>query len=376
LSAIVILAWFASAALAAMLVVALWNLVAAPQLHRHSPSAGPARVSVLVPARDEAWNLERLLPDLRATRYVPLEIVVLDDGSRDSTLAVARALAAGDPRVRIVEGLDPPAGWTGKNWACHQLSRFATGDVLIFCDADVRPGPDAVGRTVAALDSYGVGALTAIPRPEPAGWLQDAVIPLVARVPVAALLPLALVPRVGSPAVSMGNGQWFAWRTAAYHASGGHRAVRNHVLEDVRLGRLAKAAGVGLVAVAAPRDLSVRMYRTPGALREGFGKNLYPLLGGRPWTFGLALAAFVLTMVVPVGLLVAAQGQVLMAAPAGLLVTVRLAAARLLGDPVATVALHPVGALVTPVLAVESWRRHRARRVRWKGRVVPVREVA
>jgi chlorobactene glucosyltransferase len=375
-SALLVLAWFAVAVLGGMLVVALWNLVAAPRLHRHAPSAGGVPVSVLVPARDEAWNLERLLPDLVATRYQPMEIVVLDDGSRDATLAVARAAAAADPRVRVLEGLDPPDGWTGKNWACHQLARFATGAILIFCDADVRPGPDAVGRTVAALESYDVGALTAIPRPEPAGWLQDAVIPLVARLPVAALLPLALVPRLGSPALSMGNGQWFAWRESAYRAVGGHCAVRADILEDVRLGRRAKAAAVGLVAVAAPRDLSVRMYRSPGAVREGFGKNLYPLLGGRDRSFGLALALFLLTMVAPVALLLAAPAEPLLAMPAALLLALRLAAARLLGDPIATVALHPVGALVTPFIAVESWRRHRAACVRWKGRVVPVREGA
>lgn len=376
MSALLVLAWFALAVLAAMLVVALWNLTAAPRLHRHAPFAGGVPVSVLVPARDEAWNLERLLPDLMATRYEPMEIVVLDDGSRDATLAVARALAAADPRVRVVEGLDPPNGWTGKNWACDQLARLATGGILIFCDADVRPGPDAVGRTVAALESYAVGALTAIPRPEPAGWLQDAVIPLVARLPVAALLPLALVSRVGSPALSMGNGQWFAWRESAYRAVGGHGAVRDDILEDVRLGRRAKASGVGLVAVAAPRDLSVHMYRSPGAVREGFGKNLYPLLGGRDGSFGLALGLFLLTMVAPVALLLAAPGDPLLAMPAALLVALRLAGARLLGDPMATVALHPVGALVTPFIAMESWRRHRAGGVRWKGRVVPVREGA
>ncbi|MDX1676068.1 MAG: glycosyltransferase family 2 protein, partial [Longimicrobiales bacterium] len=164
-----------SALLAPALAVTLLNLVAAPRLHRVRPArsatgdTGPDPASILVPARDEAANLRRLLPALVATGPEALEILVLDDGSTDETAAVVRHFAARDPRIRLVAGSEPPDGWTGKNWACHQLALQARGDVVIFCDADVRPSPRAVSRTVRAMAESRADALTAIPRHEPGG---------------------------------------------------------------------------------------------------------------------------------------------------------------------------------------------------------------
>jgi chlorobactene glucosyltransferase len=364
------LALLATAALAPMLLVALWNLAAAPRLHGwRAWTLGPT-VSVLVPARDEAANLRRLIPALLASRYEPLEIVVLDDGSTDESLAVARGFAASDARLRAVEGLDLPDGWTGKNWACHQLSRHARADILIFCDADVMAGPDAVGRTVAALDAAGAGALTALPRDTPGGWLERGVIPLITKLPVAALLPLALVRRARTPALSMGNGQWFAWRRSAYERTGGHRAVQGDRLEDVRLARRAKAAGVSLLAVAAPRDLAVRMYRSPAALREGFAKNLYPLLGGHSVAVVGGVALFALVAILPVILAVLPGSRLADFIPLVLLLGVRCAAAALFEEHPASLLLHPIGAPVAAWLALESWRRHRGGTVTWKRRLL------
>ena len=374
-----------SALLAPAVAVTLLNLVAAPRLHRAGPGrrepgarrTGGERVSVLVPARDEAANLRRLLPALLATRYDPLEILVLDDGSADDTAAVVRDFSGRDPRLRLVPGSEPPEGWTGKNWACHQLADRARGDILIFCDADVRPSSRAVSRTVAALDESRADALTAVPRHEPGGRFERAVIPLVATVPVLALLPLPLVHRTRAVSLAMGNGQWFAWRRAAYRSLGGHARVRSDVLEDVRLARLAKRHGLRLAAYLAPRDLRVRMYRDGAGTREGFVKNLYLLAGGRPWTLGPALAVLLATGLGPLVALAAAPA----AGPVALvplveLLTIRLTAARLVGDHLSTVVLHPVGVLAVTALAVESWQRHRRGTLAWKRRPLTHREAA
>jgi chlorobactene glucosyltransferase len=363
-------------ALAPLVVIAIWNLLAAPRLDRWPAVAGGPAVSVLVPARDEADNLRALIPALLLSCYARLEVVILDDGSGDDTLAVARDLAQRDFRIRTVEGLALPPGWTGKNWACHQLSRHARGDILLFCDADVRPGPGAVGRTVAALEETGVGALTALPRDEPAGGVGRGVIPLVTKVPIAALLPTPLARSSAAPALSAGNGQWFAWRRDAYECVGGHAAVREDALEDVRLARRAKAAGVTLLLVVAARDLAVRMYGTPEAIREGFSKNLYPLLGGRgAWTVS-ALVLFVLTMGLPLVLPVLPGARMGDLVPLAMLIVVRLASAALVREPPSSVALHPIAVPLVAGLAIESWRRHRSGAVRWKRRILQGPEAA
>ncbi len=357
--------------LAPMVAVAAVNLLAAPRLHRVAGrSHGPA-VSVLVPARDEAENLRRLLPALLASDYVDLEILVLDDDSADETHAVISGFAASDSRIRVIAGSPPPDGWTGKNWACHQLADSAQGEILLFCDADMLPGPHAVARTVAALQESRADALTAIPRHERGGRFEQAVIPLVATVPVAALLPLPLVARTRTVSLSVGNGQWFAWRREAYHRVGGHRRVRSDVLEDVRLARIAKRSRLRLAAFVAPRDLAVRMYRDQAGTRQGFRKNLYPLVGGRPWTLALGLALLLTAGLGPILLPIAAVGtgmDAIALIPLAELAAIRVMAAILVADHPGTVILHPAGVLAVAALAVESWLGHRRGSVAWKRR--------
>ena len=361
--------------LAPLAVVAIVNLATAPRLHDVplSPARWRPRVSVLVPARDEAENLGRLLPALRAARYGPMEVLVLDDGSADGTAALARGLEG--TGIRIVRGTEPPPHWTGKNWACQQLAELAGGEVLVFCDADVRPGPDAIGRTVAALESTGADLLTAFPRHERGAWFEEAVVPIVTKLPVAALLPLALVQRTRAVSMAVGNGQWLAWRREAYERVGGHAAVRSAVLEDVRLARAAKLRGLRLVPYVATRDLTVRMYRDRRETWDGFAKNLYLLVGGHPAPAALAVAALGTAATVPF-LLPLAGGTAGALAPLAGLGVVRLAAARLFAEPPRSVVLTPIGMLIAAALVMASARRHRRGTVVWKRRTIELEKTA
>jgi GT2 family glycosyltransferase len=360
----------ATALLAAMLAVALYNLATAPRLERAGEPASFPAVSVLVPARDEAENLRRILPLLLALDYPRLEVLLLDDRSGDGTADVARSLAAsGRAPLRVMHGTEPPPGWVGKNWACHQLAAAATGDVLVFCDADVEAAPAAVRRSVAALQAHGAGAMTALPRQRFDGWMQAAVVPVVAQLPVLAMLPIRLIPIVRSPSLSMANGQWLAFSRAAYDACGGHEAVRGEVLEDVALGRRIKASGERLVVCVASSLLVVRMYGSAAQMREGFRKNLYPLLGGRRLPFAIALVLLGIAWLVPLAAVV--RGAPAALAPLALLAALRIAGMLLFRHGWTTVLLHPLGALAAAALAVESWLGHERGAVTWRGRRVP-----
>ncbi|HEY7767552.1 glycosyltransferase family 2 protein, partial [Longimicrobium sp.] len=351
--------------LAAMLIVALWNLVAARRLEAAGdPSSRPV-VSILVPARNEEGNLRTLLPALLRVDYPKLEILVLDDGSDDGTAAVVQEHASiRGARLRLLPGRPPPPGWLGKSWACHQLAAAASGEVLVFCDADVVPQPPALDRTLAAMQSTGAGAATVIPRHQLDGWMESAVVPLVAQLPVLALLPLALVPRVRAPSLSMANGQWLAFTRAAYAASGGHTAVTDTVLEDVALGRKVKAAGHRLLPLVSNSLLRVRMYRDPAALFEGFGKNVYALAGGRPATFAAALAVFGLVAIYPwLGAVLGVRGALV---PLALLAGVRACGALLFRHGIRSALLHPAGSMVLAAIAVKSYLGTRRGTMEWK----------
>jgi hypothetical protein len=359
----------ATALLVAMLAVALYNLWTAPRLERAGdPSALPL-VSLLVPARDEAENLRRTLPALLAADYPRLQVLLLDDRSRDGTAEVARSLASPGAPLQVITGTEPPPGWVGKNWACHQLAAAAGGDVLVFCDADVEAAPAALRRTVAAMQAHGAGALTAMPRQLFDGWAQAAVVPVVAQLPVLAMLPLKLIPAVSAPSLSMANGQWLAFTRGAYEACGGHAAVRAEVLEDVALGRRIKAGGERLVVCVAHSLLAVRMYGNAAQMREGFRKNLYPLLGGRRLPSAAALLLLSIAWIYPV--LGALRGSMSALVPLLLLMALRVAGALLFRHGWLPGLLHLPGALAAAALAVESWIGHERGVVRWRGRRVP-----
>ena len=122
---------------------------------------------------------------------------------------------------------------------------------------------------------------------------------------------------------------------------------------------------------AAPSLLAVRMYGGAAAMREGFRKNLYPLLGGRRASFVAALALLSIAWIYP--FIGALRGTAMAMIPLALLAAVRVAGGLLFRQGWRTVVLHPAGALVAAVLAVESWIGHERGRVSWKGRALPAR---
>ena len=355
--------------LGVMLIVGIANLSSVPRLERAGEPRETPLVSLLVPARNEEANLIANLPLLLAIDWPRLEIIVLDDGSEDDTASVVESFAPDHPgRIRLIRGEALPEGWLGKNWACSQLARAANGDVLLFCDADVSPGRWAVGRTLALLERWNADAATAVLRHRFGSWGERAVVPLVAQLPVAATLPLALVPRTRAPSLSMANGQWIAFTRAAYDAAGGHAAVRADVLEDVALGRAVKRAGFRLVSAVSTEQVTVRMYAGLAEVRAGFRKNLYALFGGSPLAFAASLAVFLLTAVYPWAMALRATPLVL--AALAMLVALRLTAAATFRHGMASVLLHPLGALLTVGIAMESALARWRGGVEWKGRAV------
>lgn len=252
---------------------------------------GP-RVSVCVPARDEAENIGACVEALRALRWPDLEILVVDDRSSDDTAARAREAAAGDPRVRIIAGTDPPRGWAGKPWACFRAAGEATGALLLFVDADVRVHPALLDAAVPALLRSGAGMLSLFGTWELHGFWERLLIPAVGWTIRGAID----LDRVNDPGQedAFANGQLILVKREAYEAVSGHEAVRDSVLEDVGLARAFKQAGHGVALRVAPWAFRVRLYRGLREILRGYGKNLYEGMGRRPaLALGSALFLFV-----------------------------------------------------------------------------------
>lgn len=103
-------------------------------------------VSLCIPARDEVHAMTDCLESALRSDYPKLEIIVLDDGSRDETLNLVKAFAHSG--VRFIEGKPLPEGWLGKNHALEVLSREASGSLLLFADVDTRFSPDSIRELV------------------------------------------------------------------------------------------------------------------------------------------------------------------------------------------------------------------------------------
>ena len=315
------------------------------------------RLSVLIPARNEEANLKRLLPSLRSQDYPDFEVVIYDDCSEDGTWDVIQQTH--DDRFKALRGSGPPPGWVGKVHALYQATREATGDLYLFLDADAELlHPAALRNLVAyynALPQHSV--MTGLTRLLGGGRL------LVSLVPNAILtaLPWPLVRPLSLPSLGALNGQCWLIRAELYHRHEPHEALKNEVLEDVRIGRYLKGLGVVPVLRDLQGDVAIHMYRDLADAWQGFRKNAYLIMSGRPIIFVMLAVHFLLTyLLAPVFSLWFLLSLYLL----------KLATDLRTGFPWWISALAPVSYLLAVVLQWDSAISHWTGRVAWKGRPV------
>jgi len=277
--------------------ILLRNMIDLPGMPEHCPEQG-VLVSVLVPARNEALNIERCVRSLMRQEYAPFEILVLDDDSTDATPELLRRLVVeSGGKVRIVQGEALPDGWHGKSWACSQLAHQAKGELLLFTDADTTHKPDALRRTVGAMQASGADMLSLMPHQELGSFWEKLVVPLV-HVILMCYLPLRFVRTSRRAAFCFANGQFILFRRECYTRINGHAAVREAIVEDVWLCKSVKKAGGTVVAFNGSDIVSCRMYHDFREIWEGFSKNLFAALGySTPGLFVLILMISALYLV-------------------------------------------------------------------------------
>src|ERR1043165_2619444 len=147
-----------------LLVVLFRYATRRPRLRDYEPLTTGPLVSVIIPARNEARNLELCVRSVLATHSSPIEVIVVDDRSTDGTAEIVEP--ATGRRLHLIRGAEPPAGWFGKQWAIMQGYLAATGDLLLFADADTRHERELIGRAVAALQAERVDLCSVLPRQE------------------------------------------------------------------------------------------------------------------------------------------------------------------------------------------------------------------
>lgn len=262
-----------------------------------APDDALPRVSVIVPARDEERHIADAMKSLLGLDYPNLEIIAVDDRSTDRTGAILDRLAGGDSRLRVehVEAL--PEGWLGKNHALQVGADDATGELLLFTDADVMFEPTVLSRAVGCLLEDGLDHLTI------GADVHTPSLPVELFV-AAFMLSFASYFRpwrMGDPdsAHTVGIGAFNLVRRSVYRAAGGHAAIARRPDDDLQLARLLRDHGASQAFGAAGGMVGVEWYPSLGEAVRGLEKNSLAGVGYRPWTLLAAAPAQLLTMCWP-----------------------------------------------------------------------------
>lgn len=366
-------------------------LVVRVRLPREVPTRPPSRtpfVSVVIPARNEAVNIGRVLASVVTSRYPDFEVVVVDDRSDDGTGDLARAVGQGNARrVVVVDGAELPGGWLGKPWACAQGAREARGELFLFTDADTVHAPDLLGRAVAAMEDDDADLLTLAGRQLMESFWERLVQPQIFFTMVLRFFDLERSMRKRRWRECIANGQFMLFRREAYEALGGHAAVKDEVVEDLVMAQVVVRAGRRLSVRMAETAFATRMYRSLPDLVAGWSKNI--VQGGlatmpprlRPFVAPFsALSGFVMWLLPPLALAAALAGAggpgLALWSAATVAISVlhwALFTGRMGASP-AYGLLYPLGAAVGMYIFLRSWAR--GRNVEWKGRAYVLKDVA
>ncbi len=378
-------------------VVLNWKVFVAPRARRFYPAnSGTPMVSVLIPARNEALRISPCVRSVLAQDYPNYEVLVLDDHSEDetATVVIGHGFSRGEgARNRLLEGGPLPAGWTGKAWACHQLAAEARGEYLLFTDADTVHDPASLGALLGHAMDTDAALLSAWPRQITGTWSEHAVIPLV-YVLLLGALPHYLLRRLQrhpeyarySKAASLrtlgaANGQYLLFRRDAYEAIGGHKAVSDHLVEDVALGRLVAertAEGLRLINCDGSQLVRCRMYTSFLEVWEGFTKNLRAAFAeslGSFLIFGtLQLCGLFLPFVFACLPRLSGRWWWLPVGQAAGIYALRAVLALRFATSWQGVCLHPLGQGLSLLIGLNSWRLSTRKGVTWKGRLYRMHE--
>ncbi len=229
-------------------------------------------LSIVVAARNEERNIEESLRSLLALDYEPLEVIVVNDRSTDATGSILERISLDHSGLQVLHLEVLPENWLGKNHALQQGAMIASGDYILFTDADVTFQPDFLKQPVAHAHREQLGMLAALPSITMPSLLLESFVIMFASAFVSYFKPWK-APDPDSKAY-IGVGAFNLVSAEAYQEAGMHEPIRMRPDDDVQLGKLMKKAGHRLEMINAAGAISVQWYASVRELVRGLEKNI------------------------------------------------------------------------------------------------------
>jgi chlorobactene glucosyltransferase len=368
--------WFITFSLIVIAIVSLYNLFTFARVKRVLEIDYQAPfISVLVPARNEERGIRECVNSLCNQVYSSYEVLVLDDGSTDSTPDILRELQKQYPdTLTIVSGTDLPQDWIGKSHACHQLSMKAKGEYLLFTDADTIHSPYSLLSLIRTSRHYQADLLTAVPNQKLSSFWEHLMIPFM-HVLYHGYLPNSMIYSNHDSRFSAANGQVMLFRYDAYQEIDGHKSVKSSLVEDIDIAKKLKQNKSKVVLANASDIVSCSMYNGFKEVYLGFSKNFYSGLSENiSILFFFIIHVFTAYVLPPIIFIIALINGNAELMQWGLILTIlgmfiRLSSTIQFSLPFFHVFLQPLSALFAIIIAGNSflWSLPNSGR-KWKGR--------
>ena len=316
-------------------------------------------VPVLIPMRNEEENVTEcinlIISQIGLKDY---EILTLNDHSEDETASLLSKF----PNIKNLIGKPLPVGWLGKSWACQQLSDASTGEYLVFIDADVRLSKNAIASAISKMDKWDF--ISPYPMQIANGFVQRLFQPLLQWSWLASV-PLVISQKLGVKSMAVANGQFLIIKKSAYVKAGGHESIKSEVLDDIMLARQLLTFGFSGGVAEGSQVASCQMYKTAGALVNGYRKSLWNAFGSILGTF-VSIIILLLSSVVP--FIAALFGSKIGLISFGLIVLSRVIASIRTGSIPNTALLHPLAIVFLISLIIYSWFGKLTNTLTWRDR--------
>ena len=349
-----------------------------PSLRDIEPLADSAcpSLSILFAGRDEAEKLPGAIETMLGLDYPEYEVVAVNDRSSDGTGAILEAAARKNPRLKPVRIDSLPRGWLGKPHALQQAYEHSRGEWLVFTDADVHFEPDVLRRVLGLAQKKGWEHMTLFASPKLFTFGEKIVMAFFGVGFLMGTKPWKATDPLSSGYTGMGAFQLI--KRSAYEKMGTHKRLAMEVIDDMKLGKLAKEAGARSGIAKPGSAVSVHWHAGLGNIIRGTTKNFFASSGYRLWLTSLHVFGLLLMCVFPVAALPFARGWALAFAgvAVGIPLFVEAGVALEIGASPLFALTYPLGAaifawMLTRSTIITLWRGG----IEWRGTFYPIEEL-